>query len=80
MHDLTGELTSVSFSFHTGKPLLTFEMEDRQSALAAAENLFGDKLSIKVGRLIENIQEECRLQGIETKSAEEVESLLRQWE
>lgn len=31
-------------------------------------------------RLIENIQEECRLQGIETKSAEEVQSLLKQWE
>lgn len=178
MHDLTGQLNSVSFSFHTGKPLMTFEMEDRQSALIAAENLFGEKLSIKVGkwrnkrsldanaycwvlisrlaeklkipktdiyrnaireiggnsdtvciktkavdslrsgwernglgwltdtmpsklegctnvvlyygsstydsaqmgRLIENIQEECRLQGIETKSAEEVKSLLQQWE
>jgi hypothetical protein len=178
MHDLTGHLTSVSFSYQSGKPLLTFEMEDRQNALVAAENLFGDKLSIKVGkwrnkrsldanaycwvlisklaeklkipktdiyrnaireiggnsdtvciktkavdslrsgwernglgwltettpskldgctnvvlyygsstydtaqmsRLIGNIQEECRLQGIETKSAEEVQSLLQQWE
>ena len=178
MHDLTGFLTSVSFSYQSGKPLLTFEMEDRQSALVAAENLFGDKLNIKVGkwrnkrsldanaycwvlisrlaeklnipkteiyrnaireiggnsdmvciqtkavdslrdgwernglgwltetmpsklegctnvvlyygsstydtaqmrRLIENIQEECRLQGIETKSAEEVASLLSAWE
>lgn len=178
MHDLTGVLTSVSFSYQSGKPLLTFEMEDRQNALVAAENLFGDKLSIKVGkwrnkrsldanaycwvlisrlaeklkipkteiyrnairdiggnsdmvciqskavdalrsgwernglgwltetspsklpgctnvvlyygsstydtaqmsRLIGNIQEECRLQGIETKSAEEVQSLLKQWE
>lgn len=178
MHDLVGHLTSVSFSYQSGKPLLTFEMEDRQSALVAAENLMGDKLSLKVGkwrnrrsldanaycwalisrlaeklripkteiyrnairdiggnsdtvcikskavdslcdgwsrngigwltetfpsklegctnvtlyygsstydtaqmsRLIENIVEECKAQGIETKSEEEVASLLRQWE
>lgn len=49
MHNLVGCLTSVSFSFHSGKPLLTFEMEDRQSALVAAENLMGKKLSVNVG-------------------------------
>jgi hypothetical protein len=34
----------------------------------------------QMSRLINNIVEECKLQGIETKSAEEVDSLLRQWE
>ena len=33
----------------------------------------------QMSRLINNIVEECRQQGIETKSAEEVDSLLRQW-
>lgn len=34
----------------------------------------------QMSRLINNIVDECRLQGIETKSPEEVDSLLRQWE
>ena len=34
----------------------------------------------QMSRLINNIVEECKLQGIETKSAEEVDSLLRQRE
>jgi hypothetical protein len=33
----------------------------------------------QMSRLINNIVEECRQLGIETKSAEEVDSLLRQW-
>ena len=33
-----------------------------------------------MSRLINNILEECRLQGIEVKSREEIESLLKQWE
>ncbi len=35
--------------------------------------------SSQMARLIDNIQVECRQLGIETKSKEEVESLLRQW-
>ena len=35
--------------------------------------------SSQMCRLISLIQEDCRLQGIEVKSKEEVESLLRQW-
>lgn len=34
----------------------------------------------QMSRLINNIVEECKLQGIETKSAEEVASLLQRWE
>ena len=34
----------------------------------------------QMSRLINNIVDECRLQGIETKCPEEVDSLLRQWE
>ena len=33
----------------------------------------------QMSRLINNIVEECRLQGIETKSKEELDSLLSQW-
>jgi hypothetical protein len=33
----------------------------------------------QMSRLINNIIEECRQLGIETKSEEEVQSLLRQW-
>lgn len=178
MHDLTGVLSGISFSWQSGQPLLTFEMEDKHSALQAAEALLGSKVSLKVGkfrkrrsldanaycwvligrlaeklgiprteiyreaireiggnsdtvcvktravkklcdgwernglgwqaetmpsklagctnvvlyygsstydtaqmsRLINNIVDECRIQGIETKSPKEVESLLRQWE
>lgn len=50
MYDLTGVLTSINFSWQSGKPLLTFEMEDKHSALQAAENLLGSKVSLKVGK------------------------------
>jgi hypothetical protein len=33
----------------------------------------------QMSRLINNIVEECRLQGIETRSQEELESLLNAW-
>ena len=36
--------------------------------------------SAQMSRLISIIQEDCRLQGIETKSEEEVASLLERWE
>lgn len=48
-HELTGRLTNLSFSYQTGKPLLTFEIEEKQSALTIAENLLnGGKLAIKI--------------------------------
>ena len=49
MYELTGKLSNISFSYITGKPLLTFEMSERQSALAMAEELKDvDKLAIKI--------------------------------
>lgn len=51
MHDLVGKISNISFSYSTGKPLITFEFDDRQSALSMAnEFMSGDKLSIKVGK------------------------------
>lgn len=50
MYDLTGFLSTINFSYQSGLPLLCFEMDDKQSALAAAEALLGKRLTIKVDR------------------------------
>lgn len=51
MHDLTGIISGVSFSYLTGKPLVTFEMNERQSALNMVDALREcNKLSVKIGK------------------------------
>ena len=51
MHDLTGTISGVSFSYMDGKPLVTFELNEKQSALNMVDTLKScDKLSIKVAR------------------------------
>ena len=50
MHELVGSLTNINVSYQTGKPLLVFEMEDKRSALEAAESLLGKKVTVKVGQ------------------------------
>lgn len=178
MNELTGKISGVSFSYTSGKPQITFELNEKRSALDMVDKFKdAEKLSIKVAqhkkkrsldanaycwvmidrlakklnipktdiyrsaikdiggnsdivcvqdkavqslcdgwqrnglgwqtdtlpskiegctnvvlyygsstydtaqmsRLINSIVEECRLQGIETKSDEEVDSLLHQW-
>lgn len=51
-HDLTGKLTNIAISYVTGKPLLTFEVnDDRNSLLQIAEELkAAECLTIKVGK------------------------------
>jgi hypothetical protein len=54
MHELTGRLSGVTFSYETGKPLITFEMNEKRSALDMVDTLREyDKLSIKVDRFRE---------------------------
>lgn len=49
MHELTGKISGVSFSYTTGKPLITFEMNEQQSALEMVDTLREyEKLSLKV--------------------------------
>ena len=51
MHELTGRISSVSFSYSTGKPLVTFEMNEQRRALDMVDELRTyDKLSLKIGR------------------------------
>ena len=51
MHDLTGRLRGVTFSYETGNPLITFEMNERQPALDMVDCLrYYDKLAIKVDK------------------------------
>ena len=51
MHDLTGTISGVSFSYLTGKPQVTFELNERQSALNMVDTLRSyDKLAVKVDR------------------------------
>lgn len=51
MHDLTGRILGVSFSFTTGKPLITLEMNEKQSALKMVDELKNvAKLSLKIGK------------------------------
>ena len=51
MNELTGRIHSVSFSYTTGKPLITLEMNEKQNALNLVDKLKeAEKLSIKIGR------------------------------
>lgn len=52
MHELTGKIEGVSFSYLTGKPLLTVEVnEDKGTLLKMYDELkSADKLTIKVGK------------------------------
>lgn len=51
MYDLTGKLSNISFSYITGNPLLTFEMEDKRSALSMVDTLKdAEKLAIKISK------------------------------
>lgn len=50
MHELTGRITGVSFSFD-GKPLLTLELNERSSALSMVDDLkCHEKLTVKIGK------------------------------
>lgn len=51
MHELSGKISGVTFSYETGKPLITFEMNEKRSALDMVDTLREyDKLSVKVCR------------------------------
>lgn len=51
MHELTGRIAGVSFSYLTGKPMVTLELNEKQSALDMVDALSGaEKLSLKVDR------------------------------
>ena len=50
MYELTGFLSTINFSYQSGLPILSFEMDDKQSALVAAEALLGKRLTIKVDK------------------------------
>ena len=51
MHELTGRISGVSFSYDTGNPLITFEIREKQAALSMVDELKDeDSLSIKVGK------------------------------
>ena len=51
MHELTGTISGVSFSYMDGKPLVTFELNEKQSATNMVDALKScEKLSIKVDK------------------------------
>lgn len=51
MHELTGKISGVSFSYTTGKPLITFELNEKKTALNMVDTLRDfDKLAIKIDR------------------------------
>ena len=51
MHELTGKIAGVSVSYTTGKPLVTFEMNEKQSARNMVDTLREfDVLSIKIDK------------------------------
>ena len=52
MHDLTGRISNIAMSYATGKPMLTFEVNEGESTL---RNIYeelktAEKLTIKVGK------------------------------
>lgn len=51
MVDLIGRISNISVSYSTGRPLITFELEDKVSAFNMAEKLLPEKkLAIKIGK------------------------------
>ena len=51
MHELTGKIIHAATNYATGKPVVTFELNEKQSALNMVDNLRDyDKLSIKFDR------------------------------
>ena len=50
MPDLTGKITAVSFSYDTGKPQITLEVNEKQDALRLADELRGDKLAVRIDK------------------------------
>jgi hypothetical protein len=51
MYELTGKIQNVSFSYLNSKPLVTFEINENQSALALVDELKdAEKLSLKVSK------------------------------
>lgn len=55
MHELTGCISNIAMSYATGKPLLTFEVnEDKSTLLNICEELRAtEKLTIKIGKFSE---------------------------
>lgn len=53
MYELTGNISGVSISYGTGKPLVAFELNEKQSALNMVDALHGEKLSIKIDKFRE---------------------------
>lgn len=50
MHELTGSVKGVSFSYLSGKPLVTFELNEKQNALDMVDALQNDRLTLKVAK------------------------------
>ena len=51
MHELTGRIAGVSFSYMTGKPMVTLELNEKQSALDMVDALSdAEKISLKVDK------------------------------
>ena len=51
MLELTGKIAGVSFSYENGNPMVTFEMQEKKTALDMVDTLrYYDKLQIKVGK------------------------------
>ena len=51
MYELTGKIVSVSFDYLTGKPRVTLELNERQSALNMVDALKSlEKLAVKLGK------------------------------
>lgn len=50
-HELTGKISGVSFSYTNGKPLVTFELNEKRSAMDMVDTLREyDKLAIRIDR------------------------------
>lgn len=51
MYELTGKISGVSLDYISGKPMVTFELSERQTALDMVDALKGlDKLTIKISK------------------------------
>jgi hypothetical protein len=51
MFELTGRITSVTFDYLTGKPMVTLELNERETALSMVDSLKTlEKLSVTLGK------------------------------
>ena len=78
-YQVTDDMTAESTRKRELAPLMAVRDNYEKVVIAMSTNSTASVEGIKIVRLIDFLQDECRRQGIETRPKEEVEAMLREW-